>query len=103
MWYNMLALLAFLLVGLTISSPIHKRQAAPPGCVDIIIPVTASADNTVLPVQLDTANFILLLDPLLFNVVSQLDSGSFNIAATYCPPAVSVPGRSNTLQVLVHG
>ena len=99
---NMLFLLV-LLFGAASSNPIHPRQAVPTGCVNFYIPVTAAANNTALPPGLDLSNFLLLLNPLVFEVTSQLASGTFDIAATYCPAMTYVEGHENTLQVLVHG
>jgi hypothetical protein len=96
-------LLLVLLFGAAFSNPIHPRQTAPTGCVNFYIPVTASANNTALPPALDLSNFLLLLNPLVFEVTSQLASGTFDIAATYCPATTYVEGRENTLQVLLHG
>lgn len=44
-----------------------------------------------------------LLGPASNLVFDQLVSGTYNIAARYCEPEVFVPGRENTLQLLVHG
>lgn len=99
---NMLLLLV-LLFGAAFSNPIHPRQAVPAGCVNFNIPVTASADNVALPPGLDVSNLLLLLNPPVFEVTSQLASGTFDIAATYCPATTYVEGRENTLQVLLHG
>ncbi|PMD40183.1 alpha/beta-hydrolase [Hyaloscypha variabilis F] len=96
--------LLFVLLGAAVSSPINKsRQAVPPGCVDFTITISAWADNTALPVGLTLSNAFLLLNPLVFEVTSQLASGTFDVAATYCPPVDHVEGREETLQVLIHG
>jgi hypothetical protein len=91
-----------LLLPRAASLPIYTRQAVPRGCVNISISVIALANNTALPPSLNLSNFVLL-NPLIFEVTSQLASGTFNIAATYCPPSINVEGRENTLQVLVYG
>ncbi|KAE9367308.1 alpha/beta-hydrolase [Stipitochalara longipes BDJ] len=92
-----------LCVGVTISSPLENRQIIPSGCTNITILVDASfSGNIPLPFNLDSANFLLLVNSLLSGVFDGVASGTYNIAATYCPP-VGIPARENTLQILIHG
>ncbi|KAF8857025.1 hypothetical protein BDZ45DRAFT_448805 [Acephala macrosclerotiorum] len=60
-----------------------------PTCTDVMIPVTASAENVVFPVT----------TPISYVTVG----GTYNISARYCEPAVNIHSRRNTLQFLVHG
>jgi hypothetical protein len=105
MLYKMQLLAVVLaLIGVVFSTPIEQRQAIPAGCTNVTIPVSVyTANNLLLPLDLDTANFLLLANPLLANIFDQIASGSFDISATYCEPTIQVPGRENTLQILVHG
>jgi hypothetical protein len=104
MLHNMKLIALFLLIGVVFSSPIEQRQTIPTGCTNITIPVSVyTSNNLILPHDLDPANFLLLADPLLANIFRQFASGNFDISATYCEPVVHVPGRENTLQILVHG
>jgi hypothetical protein len=90
-----------LLAGVALSSPLEKRQTIPSGCVNITIPVTAScSDNIPLPSDLNTLNFLLLVNPLLVGVFDAVASGTYNIGATYCP---GFGARAKTLQILIHG
>lgn len=115
MLYNMqLAVLALVpfFARLASPSPVANRQAIPFGCTNITIPVTVStSQNMALHTDLDTENFNILLNPLLRGILNPLPSnlfdevvsGTFSIGATYCEPLNTVPGRENTLQILVHG
>ncbi|KAF8851755.1 hypothetical protein BDZ45DRAFT_750342 [Acephala macrosclerotiorum] len=78
-----LALLATALVGKSLA------DNALPTCANIVIPVSVTANNYVLPAT----------NPLAFNNVS----GTYNIAARYCAPANDLHSRREVLQVLVHG
>ena len=91
------------------------RQNQYPNCLDVVIPVTIKADGISLAagstfqqalqratqINADLVNNLLgSIFSLIFDLLIQ---GTFEIAGTYCEPAVSVPSRANTLQVLLHG
>lgn len=93
--------LVLLLSGAIFSSPIENSQVIPAGCTNITISVAASSsDNIPLPPNLATTNLLLLLNSILSGVLDAVASGTYNIAATYCP---GVGTRANTLQILIHG
>ncbi|KAE9381918.1 hypothetical protein N431DRAFT_539450 [Stipitochalara longipes BDJ] len=77
-------------------------------CKDIIIPVTATANNTLLPTYPDSTSptaFYQYFGSLNFSKIPPFTnpvSGTFNISATYCEPTINVAGR-NAVQLLVHG
>jgi len=92
-----------LFVGLAISSPLENRQIIPSGCTNITIPVTTSfSGNVPLPSDLTSLNFLVVVNALLSGVFDGVASGTYDIAATYCPP-IGVPAREKTLQILIHG
>ncbi len=95
---------ALLLVRVALSSPFEKRQAkptVPSGCVNITVPITATANGNIpLPSNLDRLNFFLLVNPLLIGAFDAVASGTSNIGATYCP---GFGARAQTLQILIHG
>jgi len=96
-----IVLLLLLLAGVLFSSVVDGQ--VPDGCVNLTIPVTVTADNMGLPLNLDPADFLVIVEELIGDVLDSTVSGTFNIAATYCEPVYKVPKRYNTLQVLVHG
>jgi pimeloyl-ACP methyl ester carboxylesterase len=77
-----------------------------PTCTDIGIPVSIQADNLALPSTLTSANletFINGLGGSIFDLVTNLINGTYNIGARYCEPEVIIASRANTIQLLVHG
>ncbi len=90
-----------LLAGVFLSALVDCQ--VPEGCVNLTIPVTVTAENMDLPLSLDPADFLVIIEELLGDVLDATVSGTFNIAATYCEPVNAVEDRFNTLQVLVHG
>jgi hypothetical protein len=93
--------LPILLAGALLSALVDCQ--IPEGCVNLTIPVTVTAENMDLPLNLDPANFLVIVEEILGDVLDATVSGTFNIAATYCEPVNAVEDRFNTLQVLVHG
>jgi hypothetical protein len=95
------ALILFLLVYITICSPIEQARHEP-RCSNITIPVTISSKNADLPsgFSFGTPDAAEVVTKLKFNVSIH---STYNIAATFCEPEVFVPTRVNTLQFLVHG
>ena len=95
------ALILFLLVYVTICSPIEQARHEP-RCSNITIPVTISSENADLPsgFSFDTPDAAEVVTNLKFNVSIH---STYNIAATFCEPKVFVQTRANTLQFLVHG
>ncbi|CZR69991.1 uncharacterized protein PAC_19892 [Phialocephala subalpina] len=85
-----LTALAATLAGNALAAPQTNPQTnALPPCTNVVIPVTVTANNVVLPAT----------TPPAFNQVS----GTYNIAARYCEPANNLHPRRDVLQVLVHG
>jgi pimeloyl-ACP methyl ester carboxylesterase len=83
-----------------------KRAA--PTCTDITLPVSIKAQNLNLPSTLNASNFADFIKSLGGSAFDLLTNtidieGTYNIAGTYCEPAVSIPSRASTLQFLVHG
>jgi pimeloyl-ACP methyl ester carboxylesterase len=94
------------LVGLAAFAAICQAAALPSSpmtCQDIVIPVSASADNFELPAGLS----LIDLTAAFLDGVAELSTapvnGQYNIGARYCEPSPPVPNRQQTLQVLVHG
>ena len=85
-----------------------SRAANPSHCQDIILTVSASANNVVVPPFnattpaavnefLGTAQAITALNK------TQIESGIFNISARYCPAPLSCGGQKEIIELLVHG
>lgn len=101
---------AFLLhAGLSAAAP-AKRSG--PTCSDINLSVTISAENRVIPDYLlsgltSTTLSLAGVEQLLNGVGNELQlaivNGTYNIAGRFCEPEVHIPGRSDTIQLLVHG
>ncbi|KAH7058921.1 Alpha/Beta hydrolase protein [Macrophomina phaseolina] len=95
--------------GLTVAAP-AKRSG--PTCSDINLSVTISAENRVIPDYLlsgltSTTLSLAGVEQLLNGVGNELQlalvNGTYNIAGRFCEPEVQIPGRSDTIQLLVHG
>ncbi len=106
MWSSS-AILALSLGAIASCVPLQKRWAPKPVCTDIIIPVQATANNTVFPAYpTSTAPGVMYQYLQSFNASALPVAtvfGSFNISATYCQPSVNVTGREGTIQFLLHG
>jgi hypothetical protein len=79
-----------------------------PICRDLKIHVNAKAQNFALPPFPNSTNTTAVGQYLSSFNASTIPqsvsvSGTFAIAATYCQPANKVPGRENTIQLLLHG
>lgn len=105
------AALVLSLAAIGHSSPILQRSkncsTSVPICRDVFLPITAAANNTVLPAYPNSTEPGVAYKYLASFNASTLPtapvSGVFNISATYCEPSVSVEGRNGTIQVLLHG
>lgn len=87
--------------------PLTVAQTQPPQCDEnIMIPVSATAQNIQLPKDLNLSS-MSIDDRDAFNGLVNLPrttvSGQYTIAARYCKPNKNIPTRANTLQLLVHG
>lgn len=98
-----LALLATLSVST--STPVPAPRYPSPVCTDLIVPVIATAIQTIFPpFNSITANALQYISTLDFASQPQDKvSGTFNISVRYCKPTVEVEGRQNTIQMLLHG
>lgn len=98
------------LSGLANSAPTNTScsSISKPTCIDLMIPVTATANNTLLPTYPNSTSptaFYEYFASLNFSNIPSFTntiSGTFNISATYCEPTIKVDGR-NAVQILVHG
>ena len=89
-------------LSLSSASPVEQRAA--PKCRDIFFDLEASAQNRVAlnpPTDFSDvpATIAFLTQPVAFQPVS----GSQKIYGQYCEPTTNYPGRSNNLQLLIHG
>jgi hypothetical protein len=87
-----------------LSTPIGAGHE--PKCVNIIIPVTASAQNVVFPPYLNSRALGVAyewLGSFNFSTLPKAEvSGTYHISATYCKPVVNVTERAQTIQLLLH-
>lgn len=97
------------LVGLALANPISTKSATPaptPACTTIILPIKASAENTIYPPYPNSTEEGASLEYLSsFNestLPTHTVSGTYDISATYCEPSVKVQGRKGTIQLLLH-
>lgn len=97
------------LIGLVLGNPISTKTAttAPtPACTTIVLPIKASAENTIFPPYPNSTEEGAYLKYLgSFNasaLPTHTVSGTFDISATYCEPSVKVRGREATVQLLLH-
>jgi hypothetical protein len=74
-----------------------------PDCQDIIISVTASAENMVLPSTLTVLDLTIALLDNVADLPTAAIAGIYSISAVYCEPEIKVTKRHNTLQILSHG
>ena len=76
-------------------------------CKDMMLSITATANNTVLPPYPNSTDPGVVYQYLgSFNsstLPSRTVSGTFDISVTYCEPSVKVEGREGTIQLLLHG
>ncbi|KAH6674980.1 hypothetical protein B0J14DRAFT_25506 [Halenospora varia] len=90
------------------ATPVPKDcTTTPPNCKDILLPISAAAENTLYPAypNLTTSKaFLQYLGSLANATTSPLPvNGTWNISVTYCEPVVKVQGREDTIQLLLHG
>ena len=101
------------LASLTQAASINRRTE--PKCTDFLIPVQASSAQMIPANNFPTnlADPAILAAYLASQASSKLagvlggigaveQSGSFNMSARYCVPAVTVASRANTIQYLQH-
>ncbi|KAI0191640.1 Alpha/Beta hydrolase protein [Astrocystis sublimbata] len=97
------------IAGATTSLANSTRAPCPPKplCKELMLPISATANNTALPPYSDSTEPGVFFEYLSSFDVSALDtvptSGTFNISALYCEPTVKVKGREGTIQYLLHG
>ena len=83
--------------------------ANPASCQDIVIPVVASADNLVLPTLPDLTKpgapnaFLATAADVATQNKTQIESGTFNISARYCPAPSPCGEQAELIEILVHG
>lgn len=74
---------------------------------NLMIPVSATATNKELPDSFNISSLTLkdrkYFEDLALKSPDRRVSGDYQISARYCTPAVDVPKRRDTLQILVHG
>lgn len=91
----------------TMSHHTKPATTAPtPLCTTIVLPIKASANNTIYPPYPNsTAEGTYLQYLGSFNastLPTHTVSGTFDISATYCEPSIKVRGREHTIQLLLH-
>jgi pimeloyl-ACP methyl ester carboxylesterase len=106
-------LLGSITATLVNAQPTAKRSQ--PTCSDITIPVTITAENYQTPggllsalTNLETGSIAEELQNVLNSAGSIVQEtlstgGTYSISGRFCEPEVQVPGRSDTIQLLVHG
>ncbi|KAF7502825.1 hypothetical protein GJ744_005018 [Endocarpon pusillum] len=86
-----------------------RSTPAPGACRDLTLTVTAMADTVIVSPLPDLSqpdavlNFLGTFPDMLANNPHQQTSGTYNIAATYCPPKGGILPDKNEVQLLVHG
>lgn len=87
-----------------------SRAANPSQCQDIVLTVSASADNVVVPPLPGNATTPAAVNEFLGTATanlalnkSQVESGTFNISARYCPASSPCGGQKEVIELLVHG
>jgi len=84
--------------------------AAAPQCKDLVVTVTASANNEVFPISTDLTSSSAIsatIQTILGTAVTTFPlvpvSGTFSMSVRFCEPEVVVGSRKDTIQLLVHG
>lgn len=84
--------------------------ANPSQCQDIVLTVSATADNVVVPPLPSNATTPAAVNDFLGTATanqalnqSQTESGTFNISARYCPALSPCGGQKEVIELLVHG
>ena len=87
-----------------------SQAANPSQCQDIVLDVSASADNVVVPPLPSNATTPATVNEFLGTATanlalnrSQVESGTFNISARYCPATSPCAGQKEVIELLVHG
>ncbi|OJD31927.1 alpha beta-hydrolase [Diplodia corticola] len=97
--------------GLSAAAPATMAKRGPT-CSEVKLSVTVSAENHVVPQYLidglsATSLTVSGVESLINGVGNELElavvNGTYNIAGLFCEPEVQVAGRSNNVQLLVHG
>jgi hypothetical protein len=97
------AVLAVLL-SFGIATPLVEKQGS--NCINFTISTPISsycAPASQIPTSLSFQTLTAFINALGEIVFSDLVTGTYNTAATYCEPQVYNPSHENTLQFLVHG
>ena len=87
-----------------------SRAANPSQCQDIVLTVSATADNVMVPPLPSNATTPAAVNDFLGTATanlalnkSQTESGTFNISARYCPALSPCGGQKEVIELLVHG
>ena len=94
-----------MVAGLLAAVQAHPTPT-PGACKDLTLTITTTADTIVMSPLPDTSadlNFFGTIPDILANSPHQQTSGTYNIAATYCPPEGGIRPDRNEVQLLVHG
>lgn len=98
---------------LMVSGLLAGAQARPTptsgACRDLRLTITTTADTIVMPPLPDLSqpgavlNFFGTIPNIVANAPHNQTSGTYNTAATYCPPECGILPEKNEVQLLVHG
>ena len=87
--------------------PTHT--ANPQACQDIVLTVSASADNLVLPSLPDLTKpggpnaFLATAAEVAAQNNTKVEDGTFDISARYCPAPSPCGDKAQAIEILVHG
>ncbi|KAF8858475.1 hypothetical protein BDZ45DRAFT_802437 [Acephala macrosclerotiorum] len=107
--HPILSSLAVATPSLPVVLPRYRLHAIMSTCTDLMIPITAIANNTLMPAYPNSTSSIAFYDYLksLTNADIQPNmhtaSGTYNISARFWKPTVQVHGREDSIQVFLHG
>lgn len=106
---------ALLLLNTSLSAalPSAPIKRSGPTCTEVVLPVTISANNLVIPdslvsgltsaTPLSLTGAETLINSVGNTLQSALVNGTWNIAGRFCEPEVQIAGRESAVQLLVHG
>ena len=107
MLHHRALILALAATGYSLPANGRRNDNPEAVCKDLMLSITATANNTVLPPYPNsTAPGVIYQYLSSFNssaLPSRTVSGTFDISVTYCEPSVKVEGREGTIQLLLHG
>ncbi|PMD50312.1 uncharacterized protein K444DRAFT_710060, partial [Hyaloscypha bicolor E] len=73
-----------------------------PNCTNVVIPVSITAKNALVPIEFTLVSSFNIVARLVNHPFASLLRANYNIAGTFCEPAIDVPKKRNNIHFLAH-